>query len=94
MRPDSGQLIVGRSIQTPGDLEAVDASLLAGAINGGTAQLSPASVIFRPRARSRFGGGGGEDSHRSTLSRQLLGAIPGVGVFTALRERNAARGRH
>jgi phytoene dehydrogenase-like protein len=45
--PGFADLIVGRHVQSPADLEAVNPSLVNGAINGGTAQLHQ-QLVFRP----------------------------------------------
>jgi phytoene dehydrogenase-like protein len=45
--PGFGGQVVGRVVQRPSDLEANDANLSGGAINGGTAQLQQ-QIIFRP----------------------------------------------
>jgi phytoene dehydrogenase-like protein len=45
--PGFGRHVVGRVVQRPSDLEANDANLSGGAINGGTAQLQQ-QIIFRP----------------------------------------------
>lgn len=45
--PGFRALIVGRSVQLPGDLEAADANLVGGAINAGTAAIFQ-QLVFRP----------------------------------------------
>jgi phytoene dehydrogenase-like protein len=45
--PGFRSLIVGRHVQSPGRLEDLDANLVGGAINGGTAQLHQ-QLVFRP----------------------------------------------
>lgn len=45
--PGFKSLILARSIQAPADLQAADANLVAGAVNGGTASLHQ-QLIFRP----------------------------------------------
>ena len=82
--PGFRQLIVGRSIQMPGDLEAVDPSLVAGAINGGTAQLHQ-QLIFRP-----VPGLGGAATPIDRLFLASCSAHPGGGVHGAPGA-NAAR---
>ncbi|MFC6715468.1 phytoene desaturase family protein [Branchiibius cervicis] len=47
LAPGFGDRIVARRVLGPRDLEARDANLLGGAINGGTSQLSQ-QLIFRP----------------------------------------------
>jgi phytoene dehydrogenase-like protein len=53
--PGFGTHLVGRVVQRPSDLQATDANLSGGAINGGTAQLHQ-QLIFRPSPG--FGGPG------------------------------------
>jgi phytoene dehydrogenase-like protein len=45
--PGFGSQVIDRSVQRPSDLEASDANLHLGALNGGTAQL-PQMLVFRP----------------------------------------------
>jgi phytoene dehydrogenase-like protein len=45
--PGFRQLVLGRHVQTPRDMEGADANLSAGAINGGTAALHQ-QLVFRP----------------------------------------------
>lgn len=45
--PGFRDLVVHRFVQRPGDLEAADAALVTGAVNGGTAQLHQ-QLVFRP----------------------------------------------
>jgi phytoene dehydrogenase-like protein len=45
--PGFGSAVIGRFVQRPSDLEASDANLHLGALNGGTAQLQQ-MLIFRP----------------------------------------------
>jgi phytoene dehydrogenase-like protein len=45
--PGFAERVIGRTVQRPSDLEAADANLHHGAINGGTAQLHQ-QLIFRP----------------------------------------------
>jgi phytoene dehydrogenase-like protein len=47
LAPGFGALVRGRHVLTPSDLEARDASLVGGALNGGTAQLHQ-QLVFRP----------------------------------------------
>jgi phytoene dehydrogenase-like protein len=47
--PGFGSAVIDRFVQRPSDLEASDANLHLGALNGGTAQLSQ-MLIFRPAA--------------------------------------------
>ena len=50
--PGFSEHVVGKTIQRPSDLEASDANLHTGAVNGGTSQLYQ-QLIFRPGARIR-----------------------------------------
>jgi phytoene dehydrogenase-like protein len=45
--PSFGSQVIERFVQRPSDLEAIDASLHLGALNGGTALLQP-MLVFRP----------------------------------------------
>jgi phytoene dehydrogenase-like protein len=45
--PGFGERVVHRWVQTPADLQGADASLVDGALNGGTAQLHQ-QLVFRP----------------------------------------------
>ncbi|MFX1759353.1 MULTISPECIES: phytoene desaturase family protein [Rhodococcus] len=45
--PGFGARVVGRHVQRPGDLEAADANLVGGAVNGGTAQVYQ-QLFLRP----------------------------------------------
>lgn len=45
--PGFKDLVVGRHVQFPGDLERNDANLVTGALNGGTAQIYQ-QLVFRP----------------------------------------------
>jgi phytoene dehydrogenase-like protein len=82
--PGFRQLIVGRYIQTPSDFESANPSLLAGAINGGTAQLHQ-QLIFRPTP-----GLGGAATPIDRLFLASCSAHPGGGVHGAPGA-NAAR---
>ncbi len=82
--PGFRQLIVGRSIQTPGDFESANPNLLGGAINGGTAQLHQ-QLIFRPTP-----GLGGAATPIDRLFLASCSAHPGGGVHGAPGA-NAAR---
>jgi phytoene dehydrogenase-like protein len=82
--PGFRDLIVGRHIQTPPDLEAADANLVGGAINGGTAQLHQ-QLIFRP-----VPGGGRPETPIPGLYLASSSAHPGGGVHGACGA-NAAR---
>jgi phytoene dehydrogenase-like protein len=82
--PGFRQLIVGRFIQMPSDLESANPSLLAGAINGGTAQLHQ-QLILRPTP-----GLGGAVTPIDRLFLASCSAHPGGGVHGAPGA-NAAR---
>ena len=82
--PGFRQLIVGRFIQMPSDLESANPSLLAGAINGGTAQLHQ-QLILRPTP-----GLGGAATPIDRLFLASCSAHPGGGVHGAPGA-NAAR---
>jgi phytoene dehydrogenase-like protein len=81
--------VVHRFVQSPGDLETADGSLVGGALNGGTAQLHQ-QLIFRPVP--------GTGRPETTVERLYLagaGAHPGGGVHGAagwLAARAALRG--
>ncbi|MFD7005246.1 phytoene desaturase family protein [Rhodococcus jostii] len=45
--PGFSERVVGRVVQRPSDLEAADANLVGGAVNGGTAQFHQ-QLVFRP----------------------------------------------
>jgi phytoene dehydrogenase-like protein len=81
--------VVNRFVQGPGDLEEADASLVAGAVNGGTAQLHQ-QLVFRPVP--------GSGRPETTVERLYLAgaaAHPGGGVHGAagwLAARAALRG--
>jgi phytoene dehydrogenase-like protein len=72
--PGFRDLIVGRSVQWPADLEAHNPSLRRGAINGGTAQLHQ-EAIFRPTV-----GLGGAATPIDRLFLAGSSAHPGGGV--------------
>ncbi|BBY46033.1 phytoene desaturase family protein [Mycolicibacterium celeriflavum] len=82
--PGFGDHIVGKSIQRPSDLEASDANLHAGAVNGGTSQLFQ-QLIFRP-----LPGFGGAETPVENVYLGSAGASPGGGVH-GVCGRNAAR---
>ena len=52
LAPGFRELIVDRHVLTPRSLQAADANLVGGAINGGTSQLHQ-EVVFRPRPSAR-----------------------------------------
>ena len=82
--PGFGDRIVGKAIQRPSDLEASDANLHAGAVNGGTSQLFQ-QLIFRP-----IPGFGGAETPVENVFLGSAGASPGGGVH-GICGRNAAR---
>jgi phytoene dehydrogenase-like protein len=82
--PGFRALILGRKVWTPADLEAADANLVGGAVNGGTAQLHQ-QLIFRPT----LGLGRAETPIRG-LFLASASAHPGGGVHGACGA-NAAR---
>lgn len=82
--PGFADHIVGKAIQRPSDLEASDANLHAGAVNGGTSQLFQ-QLIFRP-----IPGFGGPETPVENVYLGSAGAPPGGGVHGACG-RNAAR---
>lgn len=82
--PGFGAAVIDRFVQRPSDLEASDANLHLGALNGGTAQL-PQMLIFRPAP--------GLGRAETPVERLYLGsasATPGGSVHGACG-RNAAR---
>jgi phytoene dehydrogenase-like protein len=81
--PGFGSAVIDRFVQRPSDLEASDANLHLGALNGGTAQL-PQMLIFRPAP--------GMGRAETPVERLYLGsasATPGGSVHGACG-RNAA----
>ncbi|MBI3228546.1 MAG: NAD(P)/FAD-dependent oxidoreductase [Mycolicibacterium cosmeticum] len=76
--------LVGKTVQRPSDLEAGDANLFTGAVNGGTSQLFQ-QLIFRPAP----GFGRAETPVRNVFLGSA-GASPGGGVH-GVCGRNAAR---
>jgi phytoene dehydrogenase-like protein len=82
--PGFGDRIVGKTIQRPSDLEASDANLHGGAVNGGTSQLFQ-QLIFRP-----VPGFGGAETPVENVYLGSAGASPGGGVH-GVCGRNAAR---
>ncbi len=82
--PGFGAMVVGRFVQRPSDLEAADANLHLGALNGGTAQL-PQMLIFRPAP-----GMGRAETPVEGLYLGSASATPGGSVHGACG-RNAAR---
>jgi phytoene dehydrogenase-like protein len=82
--PGFADLIVGKFVQRPSDLEASDANLHTGAVNGGTSQLYQ-QLIFRPAP-----GYGRAETPIDGLYLGSAGATPGGGVH-GICGRNAAR---
>src|SRR5690349_23498137 len=76
--------LVGKTIQRPSDLQASDANLHTGAVNGGTSQLFQ-QLIFRPAP-----GFGRADTTVENVYLGSAGASPGGGVH-GVCGRNAAR---
>jgi phytoene dehydrogenase-like protein len=75
--------VIGRMVQRPSDLQADDANLHAGAVNGGTSQLFQQS-IFRPAP-----GFGRAETPVENVYLGSAGATPGGGVH-GICGRNAA----
>jgi len=75
--PGFGDLVLDREVQTPSDLNAADANLVKGAVNGGTAQMFQ-QLVFRPTA-----GLGGARTPIDRLYVGSAGAHPGGGVHGA-----------
>lgn len=82
--PGFSDTIVGKLVQRPSDLEASDANLHTGAVNGGTSQLFQ-QLIFRPAP-----GLGRAETHVENVFLGSAGATPGGGVH-GVCGRNAAR---
>ena len=82
--PGFGSSVVGRHVQSPADLEAADANLVDGAVNGGTASLHQ-QAIFRPTS-----GLGRPETPIDRLYLASASAHPGGGVHGACGW-NAAR---
>ncbi|WP_168705876.1 phytoene desaturase family protein [Gordonia paraffinivorans] len=82
--PGVSDLIVERHVQTPRDLQAADANLVGGAVNGGTSQLFQ-QLVFRPTP-----GLGGAITPIGRLYLAGSSAHPGGGVHGACGN-NAAR---
>jgi len=76
--------VVGKSVQRPSDLEASDANLYTGAVNGGTSQLFQ-QLVFRPAP-----GFGRAETPLQNVFLGSAGASPGGGVH-GVCGRNAAR---
>jgi phytoene dehydrogenase-like protein len=76
--------VVGKTVQRPSDLEASDANLHTGAVNGGTSQLYQ-QLVFRPAP-----GFGGAETPVENVYLGSAGANPGGGVH-GVCGRNAAR---
>jgi phytoene dehydrogenase-like protein len=82
--PGFARHVVGKSTQRPSDLEASDANLHTGAVNGGTSQLFQ-QLIFRPAP-----GFGRAETPLENVFLGSAGAAPGGGVH-GVCGRNAAR---
>lgn len=72
--PGFGDAVVGRTVQTPGDLEAADRNLVGGAVNGGTSQIHQ-QLFLRPTP-----GFGGARTPVDGVYLSGAGAHPGGGV--------------
>ncbi|MEU4363457.1 NAD(P)/FAD-dependent oxidoreductase [Promicromonospora sp. NPDC023987] len=82
--PGFRSTVVGRSVQSPADLEAADANLVGGAVNGGTSAVHQ-ELIFRPTP-----GLGRPETPVERLYLASASAHPGGGVHGACGW-NAAR---
>ena len=82
--PGFTEHVIGKTIQRPSDLEASNANLHAGAVNGGTSQLFQ-QLIFRPAP-----GFGRAETPVQNVYLGSAGATPGGGVH-GVCGRNAAR---
>jgi phytoene dehydrogenase-like protein len=82
--PGFGDHVIGKTVQRPSDLEASDANLHTGAVNGGTSQLFQ-QLIFRPAP-----GFGRAETPVDNVYLGSAGATPGGGVH-GVCGRNAAR---
>jgi phytoene dehydrogenase-like protein len=82
--PGFREKVVGKTIQRPSDLEASDANLHTGAVNGGTSQLYQ-QLIFRPSP-----GFGRAETTVENVYLGSAGATPGGGVH-GVCGRHAAR---
>ncbi|OBK80102.1 NAD(P)/FAD-dependent oxidoreductase [Mycobacterium sp. 1274761.0] len=82
--PGFGDRVIGKTIQRPSDLEASDANLHTGAVNGGTSQLFQ-QLVFRPAA-----GMGRAETPVQNVYLGSAAAHPGGGVH-GVCGRNAAK---
>ena len=82
--PGFSDHVIGKTLQRPSDLEASDANLHSGAVNGGTSQLFQ-QLIFRPAP-----GFGRAETPVENVYLGSAGASPGGGVH-GVCGRNAAR---
>jgi phytoene dehydrogenase-like protein len=82
--PGFSEHVIGKTIQRPSDLEASDANLHTGAVNGGTSQLYQ-QLIFRPAP-----GFGRAETPVENVYLGSAGATPGGGVH-GICGRNAAK---
>ncbi|WP_241386536.1 phytoene desaturase family protein [Rhodococcus sp. CH91] len=80
--PGFGAGVVGRHVQRPGDLEAADANLAGGAVNGGTAQIYQ-QLFLRPTPG--FGGARTpvEGVYLASASAHPGGGVHGMGGWNA-----------
>ncbi len=84
LAPDLASRVVARRVLGPRELEARDANLVGGSLNGGTAQLHQ-QLVFRP-----YAGGGRAETGIRGLYLASMSAHPGGGVHGA-PGMNAAR---
>ena len=82
--PGWQELVIGRRITSPGEFEASDASLVGGALNGGTSALHQ-QLIFRPTP----GLGTARDADRRAVPGVIVRAPGGRGTRCLRRERGA-----
>ncbi len=75
--PGFADLVVGRMVQSPADIERRDPALIGGAVGGGTSQLHQ-QLVFRPVT-----GLGGADTPLQRLYLASSSAHPGGGVHGA-----------
>ena len=86
LAPGFGSRVLARRVLGPRELEARNANLVGGAINGGTAQLHQ-QLFFRP-----VPGLGRAETGIRGLYLGSASAHPGGGVSTARRAQRRARG--
>ena len=104
--PGFGNLVLDREVQTPSALNAANANLVRGAVNGGTAQMFQ-QLVFRPTAglggprtpidRLYVGSAGthpGGGVHGACGALAARAALTDNGVFGGARRRAVARADH